>query len=82
MTLLKFGGSSLATPAHLRAVGDIVIAAARREPAIVVVSAFQGVTNGLLAAARLAERGDPAFERTFLDLAVRHREAVTALLAG
>ena len=30
----------------------------RREPIIVVVSAFQGVTNQLLECARLAERGD------------------------
>jgi len=80
MKVLKFGGSSLATPALLRDAGEIVIRAARREPAIVVVSAFQGVTNALLAAARMAERGDAAFERAFLDVAVRHREAVAALV--
>ncbi len=81
MKVLKFGGSSLATPARVRDAGEIVLAAARRGPAVVVVSAFQGVTNALLDAARLAERGDPAFERTFRDLAARHRAAVDALVA-
>ena len=55
MRILKFGGSSLATPATIRAVGAIVMDARRLEPAIVVVSAFQGVTNQLLECARLAE---------------------------
>ena len=56
--VLKFGGSSLATPATIREVGRILLDARRREPVIVVVSAFQGVTNQLLECARLAERGD------------------------
>ena len=58
MRVLKFGGSSLATPARIRDVGRIVLDKQRSEPVIVVVSAFQGVTNQLLECARLAERGD------------------------
>ncbi len=81
MKILKFGGSSLATPARLREVGDIVVARAG-EPMVVVVSAFQGVTNDLLDAARLAETGDPAFEHAFRDIAARHRVAVDALVSG
>jgi aspartokinase/homoserine dehydrogenase 1 len=78
--VLKFGGSSLATPATIRAAGAIVREAYRREPVIVVVSAFHGVTNQLLEGARVAERGDAAYERVFDDIARRHRNAVTSLV--
>jgi bifunctional aspartokinase / homoserine dehydrogenase 1 len=49
-------------------------------PAIVVVSAFQGVTNQLLDCARLAERGDPAYEQVYDGIAARHRSAIESLL--
>src|SRR5207248_2246648 len=42
MKVLKFGGSSLATPATIRGVGRIVIEARRREPVIVDVAARFG----------------------------------------
>ncbi len=80
MRVLKFGGSSLATPASIRAVGRILLDARRREPVIVVVSAFQGVTNQLLECARLAERGESSYEQTFEQIARRHRSAVAHLV--
>jgi bifunctional aspartokinase / homoserine dehydrogenase 1 len=80
--ILKFGGSSLAAPASVRAVADIVIGARRREPIVVVVSAFQGVTNQLLEAAQQAERSDAAFRKTFDDIARRHRSAVATLVGA
>src|SRR4249920_1506926 len=82
MKILKFGGSSLATPATIRAVGEIVMNARRRGPAIVVVSAFHGVTNQLLECAGLAERGDTAYERILEDIARRHRSALQTLAGG
>ena len=82
MRVLKFGGSSLATPATIRDVGRILLAARRREPVIGVVSAFQGVTNHLLECARLAERADASFEEAFEQIAKRHRSAVSQLLGG
>src|SRR5882724_4188219 len=80
MKVLKFGGSSLATPATIRGVGRILLDARRREPVIAVVSAFQGVTNQLLECARLAERADATFATVFDDIAKRHRAAVAALV--
>jgi len=80
MKVLKFGGSSLATPATIRGVGRIVIEARRREPVIVVVSAFQGVTNQLLECARLAEHEDGTHEEAFESIARRHRAAVSKLV--
>ena len=81
MKVLKFGGSSLATPAAIRAVGVIVLDARLREPVLVVVSAFRGVTDQLLDCARLAERGDVGYLRAFNQIARRHRASVTALVA-
>jgi aspartokinase/homoserine dehydrogenase 1 len=78
--ILKFGGSSLSTPATIRDVGWILLEARRHEPVIGVVSAFQGVTNQLLECARLAERADAAYEELFEQIARRHRSAVTRLL--
>jgi len=80
MRVLKFGGSSLATPATIRGVGRILLDARRQEPVIAVVSAFQGVTNQLLECARLAERADAAFATVFDDIAKRHRAAVAQLV--
>ncbi len=78
--VLKFGGSSLATPQRIRDVGRIVVDGSTGPPAIVVVSAFQGVTNQLLDCARLAERRDPAYEVLYDQIAARHRSALDALV--
>jgi aspartokinase/homoserine dehydrogenase 1 len=80
MRVLKFGGSSLATPDRVRDVGRIVRSTVNGSPAVVVVSAFQGVTNQLLECARLAERRDPEHERAFDRIAARHRSAIVSLL--
>jgi bifunctional aspartokinase / homoserine dehydrogenase 1 len=82
MQILKFGGSSLATPATIREVGKILEAARRREPVIGVVSAFQGVTNQLLECAHLAERADASYEELFEQIARRHRSAVSHLVGS
>ena len=82
MKVLKFGGSSLATPATIRDVGRILLAARGREPVIGVVSAFQGVTNQLLECARLAERADASYEDAFEQIARRHRSAVAHLVGS
>ena len=82
MKILKFGGSSLSTPATIRDVARILLDARRREPVVGVVSAFQGVTNQLLECARLAERADDAYDEAFEHIARRHRSAVSHLLGG
>src|SRR6266404_5326355 len=61
LRVLKFGGSSLATPDCIRAVGRIVRNTLNGTPAVIVVSAFQGVTDQLLDCAGLAERRDPGY---------------------
>ena len=80
MRVLKFGGSSLASPERIEDVGRIVLDAARKDSIIVVVSAFQGITNQLLDSARLAEQGDATADHAFEKIAARHRAAAVALL--
>jgi len=80
MKVLKFGGSSVADPKRIRTVAHIVLNAAKRDRVIVVVSAFQGVTNQLLQCARSAEKGDTTYQQLYNQIAHRHREAIDALL--
>jgi aspartokinase/homoserine dehydrogenase 1 len=80
MKILKFGGSSLATPATVRSVASIILEARRTEPIVVVVSAFQGITNQLLECARLAEDGKDEYVTSYDAIARRHRAAVSALV--
>jgi aspartokinase/homoserine dehydrogenase 1 len=82
MRVLKFGGSSLATPDRIRDVVRIVLDEARHEQLIVVVSAFQGVTNQLIDCAQRAERGDSGGERAWAAIAKRHRAAIDALVGS
>ena len=80
MKVLKFGGSSVADPERIRSVAAIVLAAAKQDRIVVVVSAFQGVTNQLLQCAHLAEKGSADYQKIFTQIAKRHRDAVGALL--
>src|SRR5206468_632902 len=82
MRILKFGGSSLATPDRVRDVVRIVLTQARQEPVIVVVSAFQGITNQLIDAAHLAERGVRGYDRTYAQIAKRHHAAADNLVGS
>ncbi len=80
MKILKFGGSSLATTGRVRDVAKIVLEEAGCEQVVVVVSAFQGVTNQLLECAGLAAKADRRYEAAFRKLVHRHRSAVNDLV--
>ncbi|AWB67221.1 bifunctional aspartate kinase/homoserine dehydrogenase I [Saccharobesus litoralis] len=58
MQVLKFGGSSLANADKYQAVKNIVLAQHASQPAAVVLSAPQGVTNNLVAIVKAAIAGD------------------------
>jgi len=82
LKVMKFGGSSVASPERVRAVTDIVLEAAANERVLVVVSAFQGVTNSLLQCAHVAQQGGSAYEPLYQQIATRHRDATSSLLKG
>lgn len=80
MRVLKFGGSSLATPARIRTVTDIILTAVKEEPIIVVVSAFQGISNKLLSAAAMAADGNPHYEALRNEISETHLSAIQHLI--
>ena len=80
MKVLKFGGSSLATTSCIRGVAEIVLGETRGKPLVVVVSAFQGVTNQLLECASLATKSDANYEAALKKIVRRHRSAIDDLL--
>jgi aspartokinase/homoserine dehydrogenase 1 len=77
--ILKFGGSSLAKPERVERVCGIVAGAAGEGRIAVVVSAFGGVTDSLLATTGAAARREDSWIPRIDGLERRHRVAVEAL---
>ncbi len=80
MKVLKFGGSSVATPERIRAVIDIIKPSIHDEVAV-VFSAFGGVTDELIAVSRIALAGDQQYKQKVDQLEKRHLEAVRELVS-
>ncbi|MEM1181759.1 MAG: bifunctional aspartate kinase/homoserine dehydrogenase I [Acidobacteriota bacterium] len=81
MRVLKFGGTSVATPESIRHVIAVLRGARREGPAVAVVSALGGVTDTLLGAAATAEAGGD-WRRLWEDLRTRHLATATELAPG
>ncbi len=79
MIVLKFGGTSLASPQRIAAVVDIVRTKRETSEIAVVVSAMAGVTDALGDAASLAARGRAEYRETIESLRERHREVIDEL---
>jgi len=80
MKVLKFGGSSAATPERVKAVIDIVKPYLAGEPNTVVFSAFGGVTDMLIRLSQQAWTGDESYTFNLKQLEDRHIEAVRSLI--
>jgi aspartokinase/homoserine dehydrogenase 1 len=78
MKILKFGGTSVGSPDAVRALVGIVKDSGER---IIVVSAFSGITDSLLEAAKLASGGGE-WRAIFETIANRHHSMIDALLEG
>jgi aspartokinase/homoserine dehydrogenase 1 len=76
MLVMKFGGTSVGSAAAIEKLIQIVAA---KPASVVVVSAFSGVTDELIAAAGAAERGE-SFNGLLSALRNRHIEAAEAAL--
>lgn len=70
MKVLKFGGTSVGSIESLLNVKDIVESI--NEPAVVVVSALGGLTDKLIATAKLAASGDMAYREEMEAISLRH----------
>jgi aspartokinase/homoserine dehydrogenase 1 len=79
MKILKFGGSSAATPERIKSVINIVKGYLPGEIAV-VFSAFGGVTDQLIQISELAWKGDVAYKEKLSQLEKRHLDAVRELI--
>lgn len=80
MNIMKFGGSSLASPTRIKLVSEIIQEKLDEDTSLVIFSAFGGVTNDLLQMADLAANGDPEYKRIFKTNEERHLNAVKELI--
>lgn len=70
MKVLKFGGTSVGSVESLLNVKDIIESIS--EPAVVVVSALGGLTDKLIATARMAASGDMSYREEMEAISLRH----------
>ncbi|MDF1517178.1 MAG: bifunctional aspartate kinase/homoserine dehydrogenase I [Lutibacter sp.] len=80
MKVLKFGGSSVATPENINKAIAIVKDSAYNTQVIVVVSALGGITDVLLEAGNLACTGDDNYKNQFKLIEERHLKVIRELI--
>ena len=79
MKVMKFGGSSVATPARIKSVIEIIKPCLLGDVAV-VFSAFGGVTDSLIQISTLALEGNLEYKTRMAELETRHLEAVRELV--
>jgi aspartokinase/homoserine dehydrogenase 1 len=82
MKVLKFGGSSVATPERIQNVLNLVSENLEHEKIVVVVSAFQGVTDQLIDMGNRASNGDASYLESLSALKDRHQRTIHELIPG
>lgn len=80
MNVLKFGGSSVATPARIRSVIEIIKPYLHEKKCAVVFSAFGGVTDILISLSLSALAGKIEYKDQLQALETRHLDAVRELI--
>ncbi len=80
MKVLKFGGSSVGTPAGILNIKKIV--ESESEPLIVVVSALGGITDLLLSTALQAARGDDSYHDSVRTLVECHHALIDEVITN
>lgn len=81
MKVLKFGGSSVATPERIRGIGALIKDRhIKRERLTIVFSAFGGVTDQLIDVAKAAAKGQENYQNLFEKLEQRHLSACEELI--
>jgi len=81
MKILKFGGTSVANAKNINLILSIVKKTADTSTKlVVVVSAFSGVTDLLILAAKKAAKKDSSFKEVVLQIEEKHKEAIEELI--
>lgn len=79
MKILKFGGTSVGSPASIQTVRKVVQERIEKSPIIVILSAFGGVTDELARCAAMAAEGNKGYLGILNELKARHYQAITEL---
>lgn len=77
MKVMKFGGTSVGSATNIANVKKII--GVVQGPAVVVVSAFKGITDKLLTTSAMAAAGDYSYEREFREIVEQHTVVVAKL---
>jgi aspartokinase/homoserine dehydrogenase 1 len=81
MHVMKFGGSSIGTPERIRHVMQIIARSHTRHRNLVVVfSAFEGITDQIIATSRMAASGDRKYLSSLRNIRDRHLRALEELV--
>ena len=80
MKVLKFGGSSVASPKNIEKVLNIVANSSAEQNVVVVVSAFGKTTNALIKGATLASQKNEEYLKVLKELENHHFEVVKELI--
>jgi len=79
LKVLKFGGSSVATPQRIKGVADIIRNLKTKKDAAVVFSAFGGVTDDLINSSKLAAQRNQDYLQIIETVRKRHLDAIAEL---
>ncbi|MCI0619235.1 bifunctional aspartate kinase/homoserine dehydrogenase I, partial [bacterium] len=80
MRILKFGGSSVATAERIQKVLKLISENSEQEKIVVVVSAFQDVTDKLIITGKNASNGDASYLESLTALKDRHHRTIRELI--
>lgn len=75
MKVMKFGGTSVGKPERMHHIVSLVTEEAKKEPAIVVLSALSGTTNALVEIGDFISRGDRNGAKQAIDKLEAHYQA-------
>ena len=78
MKVLKFGGTSVGSPERIRGVKKII--ESQDSPCVVVVSAFQGITDELKQISELASARNEEYKVLLDKILLRHTEYARQLV--
>lgn len=81
MKVLKFGGTSVASPENILKVVEIVKNKSRDNQLIIVASAMGSVTNLLVKSGKLASNGNEEYKSILLEIEEKHFNAVDRLFS-
>ncbi len=80
MKILKFGGSSVATPERIQSVIEITKPYIKNGKIAIIFSAFGGTTDALIQLSKLALEGNVNYKTILAEVEKRHLDTVRALI--